>query len=786
MHTASDKNQREIPFDPTTFLNQGILDALTEQAVFLDTQNRVLWANQASCNSVNTSLENLRGRHCYEIWHDSQEPCTGCPVLESLMTGQPCENTLISPDGRCCFIRAIPLRDESGEMVGALELLSNLTEFKAAEMALSRRNEFIETVLDQLPVGVVVNRASTGESLLINSAYVQMTGWQKEVLSNPAKCFPCLFPDSDYRWRMISLLQEGVKGGIAERMRFEDVMVTTSSGEHRYLTIQGFPIFGQDLVVFTAVDMTKRFHDRVTLKRSEDRFRVISEMVSDHAYGLRVRPEGITAWKWGTGNRNTIFGAPLEKWDFLGQWRKFVHPDDADILDKHLEKLLAGERDTAEFRIIRPSGEVRWMINQSHQWGDREYGPGNYIIGALHDVTEARLAEQERRNMEARVQQSQKMESLGILAGGIAHDFNNLLMAILGNADLALADLSTASPARPYLESIESASRRAASLCQQMLAYSGKGRYVVESLDLNEVISEMAHMLELSVPNNALLRFKFSESLPLIEADSTQIRQIVMNLVTNSSEAMGDQSGIIVISTTAVECSSDDLARFSLDETLPPGLYVALEVQDTGCGMDEATRSRMFDPFFTTKFTGRGLGMAAVMGIVRGHKGAIEVKSEVGRGTTIRVLFPARKGSESEELSPFASRPQSWKGIGTLLIAEDEEYVRTLTKTMLERLGFQIIAASNGLETLDLYRTHRKEIDCVLLDLTMPGMDGQETFRELRKIDSSIPVVITSGYDKQRVTEQFADEEPTGFIQKPYTLLSLSETLQRVLEQPHE
>ncbi len=761
--------------------SQAVFDGLAELVVRQDRQHCVLWANQAACSSMGIAKDEIRGRHCYEIWRGSSEPCVGCPVTKAMETGIPCESTLKAPDGRWLFIRGFPLRDNQGEIIGALEIADDVTDIKTAEMSLARRDTFIETVLDHLPVGVIVNKASTGENLFMNSAYVQMMGWSKEILLDPEKSFHCLFPDFDYRNRFVDQLKTGIKTGDPEKMHWEDVMVTTGAGASLFVTIQGFLIPEQDTICFTITDMTKRFHDRVTLKRSEDRFRVISELVSDHAYGLRVRENGVTVWKWGTGNRDTIFGTPLKERDFLKQWKNYVHPEDAELLNRHLEKIVTGQADEAEFRIIRPSGEVRWLINQAHAWGEKEYGPGNYIIGALRDVTEARLAEQEQRKMEARIQQSQKLESLGILAGGIAHDFNNLLMAILGNADLALTDLSTASPARPYLESIDQASRRAASLCQQMLAYSGKGRFVIETLNLNEVLREMTHMLEVSISKKAVLKFNMDENLPSVEADATQIRQILMNLITNASEALEEQSGVIAISTSAVVCSQDDLAGISLDEHLPEGLYVCIEVSDTGCGMNATTQHKMFDPFFTTKFTGRGLGMAAVLGIVRGHKGAIKVTSTVGEGTTIRVLLPAREDLISPVGQPDSKRTEDWIGSGTLLIAEDEEHVRTLTKSMLERLGFTVLAASNGLEAVDIYRSKRKDIVCVLLDLTMPGMDGEETFHELRKINKAVRVVITSGYNEQRVTEQFAGKGLAGFIQKPYTLRSLRENLQKTL-----
>lgn len=421
----------------------------------------------------------------------------------------------------------------------------------------------------------------------------------------------------------------------------------------------------------------------------------------------------------------------------------------------------------------------RWYrcIDKAIEWPDGRLVRYEMAI----DITALRKAEEERRRMELQVQQAQKLESLGVLAGGIAHDFNNLLMAILGNADLALQDLSEVSPARPMLEEIEIAARRAADLCRQMLAYSGKGRFVLMPINLSEVVSEMVHMLQVSVSKKAVLRFHCAETLPSIEADPTQIRQVIMNLIINASEAIGNRSGVISISTGAMECDRQYLTSTHLDESLPEGCYVYLEVTDTGSGMDAETQARIFDPFFTTKFTGRGLGLAAVLGIVRGHRGAIKVYSEPGRGTTFKILFPAID-LPPETIHPERFPGEHWCGTGTVLLVDDEETVRTLGKRMLERLGFDVLVACDGREALNLFAAHGEEIVCVILDLTMPHMDGEETFRELRRIRPNVRVVMSSGYNEQEIVQRFAGKSLAGFIQKPYQLARLAATLRNILE----
>ncbi len=395
------------------------------------------------------------------------------------------------------------------------------------------------------------------------------------------------------------------------------------------------------------------------------------------------------------------------------------------------------------------------------------------------EMARRKQVEKEQRALENQMHHVQKLESLGVMAGGIAHDFNNMLMAVLGNADLALTDLEPWSPVRPFIEEIEKVARRAADLCRQMLAYSGRGQFVVKTICLSDLLLDMANMLEISVSKKAVLKFNCPENLPPINSDPSQLRQIVMNLVINASEAIGDRSGVITVSTGAVECDRAYLAATFLDENLAEGLYTYLEVADTGHGMDEETKAKLFDPFFTTKFTGRGLGMSAVLGIVRGHKGGIKVYSEPGRGTTIKLLFPSIPDALREEIHEEPAGDGKWQGKGTVLLVDDDETVRAVGRQMLERLGFKVLTANDGSQGVASYHEHTAEIDCVLLDLTMPHMDGEETFREMRRIHSGVRVILSSGYNEQDVIQRFAGKGLAGFIQKPYTLEPLRAAIQK-------
>ncbi len=399
--------------------------------------------------------------------------------------------------------------------------------------------------------------------------------------------------------------------------------------------------------------------------------------------------------------------------------------------------------------------------------------------GIVLDLSARKKKEKERRRLETQVQHAQKLESLGVLAGGIAHDFNNLLVGILGNADLALMDLSPVSPVRSHLADIRTTAKRAAELVRQMLAYSGKGQFVIERLQLGDLVQEMSHLLEVSISKSAVVKYHCAKNIPPVEADATQLRQVVMNLITNASEAIGDKSGVISIRTGAMDCDPKYLASTYYDVEASPGYFVYVEVSDTGCGMDEEVCRRLFDPFFTTKFTGRGLGMAAVLGIIRGHGGAIKLYSEVGVGTTIKILLPAAEGP----ISP--PRPEAnqldWKAEGTILLVDDEETVLAVGKRMLERIGFKVLIADDGMEALRVFQRY-PEISCVLLDLTMPHLDGEQTMRELRRIRSDIVVVLTSGYSEFEIKERFPGKDVPHFIQKPYRYKDLQDVLRLATE----
>jgi len=401
------------------------------------------------------------------------------------------------------------------------------------------------------------------------------------------------------------------------------------------------------------------------------------------------------------------------------------------------------------------------------------------VIGVGTDITERLKAQEERDRLGAQVRHAQKLESLGVLAGGIAHDFNNLLMSILGNADLALADMRKEAPGRPQVDRIRDAGRRLSGLTQQLLAYSGKGTFVVEPLDLSLLIEEMQHLLAVGVSKKAHHRFELEPDLPAVDGDASQLGQVVMNLVTNAADALGRAGGSIAVRTGVMEADRSYLSRAYVDEDYPEGRYVYLEVEDSGSGMSPETRGRIFDPFFTTKATGQGLGLAVVLGIVRSHHGAICVTSDPGLGTTFRVLLPCSHSAAARPGAPPAPAAVV-EGAGTVLVVDDEPDVRELAEAMLQRLGVTTLTAADGRAALELLGSRASEVDLVLLDLTMPGLGGLEVLEQIRQIRPELPVVLMSGYSERYSSSGCADHI-AGFLQKPFSVEDLSERVRAAL-----
>ena len=390
----------------------------------------------------------------------------------------------------------------------------------------------------------------------------------------------------------------------------------------------------------------------------------------------------------------------------------------------------------------------------------------------------------ERRNLEEQLRHAQKLESLGLLAGGVAHDFNNLLTGILGNASLVLEVVQTDPEVKGMLNDIIRASERAADLTRQLLAYAGKGKFVIEAVDASALVRDISELLRSSVPRTVELSLELQSDLPSIEGDGSQIQQLVMNLILNAVEATGERPGIVRVTTGVRPVEAGDrVAHFRPD---PPtaGTYVAIDVTDDGCGMTELIKAQIFDPFFTTKFTGRGLGLAAALGIVRGHKGAIGVESKEGSGSTFTVLLPAISAPTAGRTPDQSDteRPSAPADAGAILVIDDEDVVRRAARATLEHFGYTVFEASDGRDGADLFDRLHDRISLVLLDLTMPHMDGHEVSRHIRRMRPDMKIVVTSGFDEAEAMRQFSESAGLDFIQKPYTATALVRKIRAALD----
>jgi PAS domain S-box-containing protein len=510
-------------------------------------------------------------------------------------------------------------------------------------------------------------------------------------------------------------------------------------------------------------DITELKRVEGALRESEQRFRALIENSADGFVLLNARGELLYT------------GPPIlgyEQQEFLGHnVLDVIHPEDRAELRADLSVFIEhpGEVVTSEHRVRHRDGSWRWIEAVSKNLLRDPVIAG--IVVNYRDVTERkRLAEE--------LRQTQKLESIGVLAGGVAHDFNNLLTGVLGNASLALDLMSPAHPARTHLEEVIKAADSAAHLTRQLLAYSGKGRFVIQPVDLSELTREMTTLIRTSIPRTVDLRLQLVSGLPAVEGDRGQLQQLVMNLVINAAEAIPEtRNGIVAVTTGVLPVDEKSRHDNFMGAAVQPGTYVTLEVQDTGCGMDAETLSKIFDPFFSTKFSGRGLGLSAVMGIVVGHQGALSVSSRPGEGTTFQVLLPAGTRAAPRTM---AVSPMDLRGTGTILVADDEAIVRRAVRSALERQGYRVLVAADGREAVDLLRTHH-DVSLVLLDLTMPVLGGEEALRELRRVRPHVKVVLSSGFSEAEAIQRFGGQELSGFIQKPYTAAQLAKKVKTVL-----
>ena len=676
------------------------------------------------------------------------------------------ESTILTKHGQHRWIQwtSTVLRDSSGRAIGLASLGEDVTELRRlrAEAAIRESEERFRAIFQGAAIGVA-QMDLEGHITLANDQYCAILGTTQEALAGKSFCAITHPDDIGREFEDMNRLLSGEVPSYSMEKRYIREDGTVLWGRLHASLIRDYEGRPQHFIKVLE-DITERNNAEAALRESEERFRNMADTAP------------VMIWVSGPNNECTFVskgwlaftGRTLEQ-ELGDGWMDSLHPEDRE---RCAGTVLRASQERAayqmEYRMRSADGSYRWIKDE----GVPRFGKDGVFegyIGSCTDVTNIKLAHEE-------ALARQKLESLGVLAGGIAHDFNNLLGSIMADSELVLSELAPGSVAREGIDRINAVALRAAEIVRELLAYAGKESALFEPVDAPGLVREMIQLLKVSVSKRAALHIQLPEGLPAVRANAAQIRQVVLNLVTNASEALGEEGGVISITARRIVLSHDGPGESS--QRLSAGPYLRLEVTDNGCGMSDEVQAKMFDPFFTTKFAGRGLGLAAVQGIVRAHGGAIRVKSASGKGTRFQVLLPLLHETAPKEDGRHESPENSVAGNeGTVLLVEDEESLRVPVSKMLRKKGYTVIETSNGDTAVELFRIYQHAIDIVLLDMTLPGMSGPEIFCKLQGIQPEVKVVFTTAYSHETLLSALDGQQPFGFIRKPYHLRDLLSVL---------
>lgn len=704
---------------------------------------------------------------------------TGGPLVSAPSRVRPGRETA----GRSSSGRRGP---DAGDPQAEIETLRR--RVASLERALQGRDEAFLHALEWTPVGAFVLSASDEHSVLyVNPEFTRVTGYTLEDMPTLGAWAVQAFPDPSYRDEALAQWPLGSDPACQPEAPEVVVSVTGRTGPVRRMLF-GMGRVAADRIVVLGFDVTRRFRVEQALRESEERYRGV---VENAPFGILIHIRGRVVYC----NRAATEMAQVDAAEAVGATvTDFIHPDDrAKVIERIRRSYETGQVQLPMVhRLLRKDGTTL-PVEVTSAPSRFQGQAGSQVI--FVDVSGRLRAEAARRELEARMQHAQKMESLAMLAGGVAHDFNNLLMGILGNAELLALDIPDDSPLQPLLRDISVGAERAADLARQMLAYSGRGERVVEPIDLVALVGEIGRLLGAVVSKGIARDFDLSTNTPSVLGDATQLRQVVMNLVTNAADALGDGPGTVTIRTGAVDADAELLQHAYLDDGLPPGRYAFFEVRDTGPGITSEAMRRIFDPFFTTKSTGRGLGLAAVLGIVRAHGGAIIVDSRRGNGTRFQVLLPeldrgsappgaAGGGANADDGAATPSARDVAQEVDRprpcLLLVDDEPAVLEVAARLFERMGVEVVSAGSGDEAVALVEADPRRFQAAVVDLHMPGLSCADTLKVLRGMAPSVALIVSSGSTEQDVTDHVRSGDVDGFLPKPFRLARIRTTLERL------
>ncbi len=693
----------------------------------------------------------------YEAWMafiDPDQRDRVRTVVENALVGQAyyVEYTIRLPDGsvRHLLGQANVDFDQTGNPIRMVGTTQDITERKETEMQMRELSQKLTYHVDHSPLAVI----EWGPDMRLirwSGEAERIFGWKaEEVLGKRMDEFRWIYIEDQPKVKEVSvILQTGTdprQFSVNRNYRKDGSVIHCEWYNSSLLDESGKFVSLLSLVL----DVTERKLAEQALRESDEKFEKVFRLNAAPMALTRLRDGLIIdvneSWEKAFGlSRDSVVGHnPAE----FGHW-KDLHERESLFRDLKSETKSLHR----EIEFIRQGGEP-WIALVSAEV--ITINGEEVVVTSALDITE-------RKRSEERIREAQKLESLGLLAGGVAHDFNNLLVGVIGNASLARDLLPSGHTAIQLMDQVVKTGEQAAHLTRQMLAYAGKGRFVIEPVNLSDLIPEISGLVQPSISKRISVHFELGDNLPVVHADRGQMQQIYMNLVLNAAEAIGSDPGLITVRTGVRQ------------------EHVYLEVRDNGCGMDAATKAKIFDPFYTTKFLGRGLGLAAVAGIVRGHKGVLEVSSAPGHGSCFTVLLPAVKHVSAVSV-PTDRIGQLPGGSGTILVVDDEEIVREVAQKALEQCGFTVLAASSGQAAIDMVKRDGGQISLALLDLSMPGMGGDEVLPEFRKLRPEMKVIVSSGYSEDEALRLFQGQEVSGFIQKPYTSSRLVEKIKRTIE----